>query len=85
MSGLSIVPRLGAAADTTDIYTFEPELLSNAQCMGDACAICHVRWPRPRRALGALPDGSEVYGCDECAGIAAAHDAHAGAPELAAR
>ncbi|WP_394345498.1 hypothetical protein [Actinorugispora endophytica] len=41
--------------------------------MGDACAVCHTRWPRPRDPLGELPDGTEVYGCAECAEIAADH------------
>ncbi|MGI5120576.1 hypothetical protein ACQEU5_13710 [Marinactinospora thermotolerans] len=61
-------------ADTSDkTYIFDPDALTTAQLMGDACAICHVRWPRPRCPLGELPDGSGVYGCDECAGIAVAH------------
>ncbi|MFC3999537.1 hypothetical protein ACFOVU_26730 [Nocardiopsis sediminis] len=34
-----------------------------------------MKWPRPRNPLGVLPDGAEVYGCDECAGIAASHAA----------
>ncbi|WP_394326567.1 hypothetical protein [Nocardiopsis trehalosi] len=43
--------------------------------MGDACAVCHVKWPRPRHPIGLLADGGEVYGCDDCAGIAASHAA----------
>lgn len=65
-----------AAPDTNDIYIYDPGSLSSEQCMGDACAVCHVKWPRPRRALGELPDGTCVYGCDECAGIVQAHTGH---------
>ncbi|MBB6173029.1 hypothetical protein HNR23_003089 [Nocardiopsis mwathae] len=50
--------------------------------MGDACAICHVKWPRPRTPLGGLPEGHEVYGCDECAGIVEAHAARSREQEL---
>ncbi|WP_394354432.1 hypothetical protein [Nocardiopsis sinuspersici] len=53
----------------TDTYVYDPSLLSWAQCMGDACVVCHAKWPRPRRRLGELPDGSRVFGCEECAGI----------------
>ncbi|WP_408648514.1 hypothetical protein [Streptomonospora mangrovi] len=42
--------------------------------MGDACAVCHVRWPRPRHPLGDSPEGGELYGCDECAGFLAGHE-----------
>jgi len=55
--------------DTHEIYVYDPGSLSGAQCMGDACVVCHTKWPRPRQALGELPDGSRVFGCDECAGI----------------
>jgi hypothetical protein len=48
---------------------YDPSRLSPAQCMGDACVVCHTKWPRPRRILGELPDGAHVYGCDECAGL----------------
>jgi len=34
---------------------------------GDACVVCHKRWPRPRVRVGRLPDGSGVFACDECA------------------
>ncbi|GAA1999471.1 hypothetical protein GCM10009799_28380 [Nocardiopsis rhodophaea] len=78
MSGLSMMrPSDAANADTatTERYIFDPGSLSSAQIMGDACAICHVKWPRPRNPLGGLPEGHEVYGCDECAGIVEAHTA----------
>ncbi|WP_343233515.1 hypothetical protein [Streptomonospora sp. PA3] len=39
--------------------------------MGDACAVCHARWPRPRRRLGASSEGGPLFGCEECAGFAA--------------
>ncbi|GAA1121493.1 hypothetical protein [Nocardiopsis composta] len=85
MSGLSILPYAGTDDETTDIHIFSPELLSDAQCMGDACAICHARWPRPRHPLGVLPDGGCVFGCAECSGIVAAYDARSEAPEFAVR
>nr|WP_159940917.1 MULTISPECIES: hypothetical protein [unclassified Nocardiopsis] len=53
----------------TDAYVYDPGSLSWAQCMGDACVVCHTKWPRPRRVLGELPDGSHVFGCEECAEI----------------
>lgn len=53
-------------------YAYDPSLLSWAQCMGDACVVCHTKWPRPRRVLGHLPDGSHVFGCEECAGLVGA-------------
>lgn len=56
-------------AAAPDGYVYDPTWLSPAQCMGDACVVCHTKWPRPRRALGELPDGAQVFGCDECAGI----------------
>lgn len=56
-------------AAAPDSYVYDPTWLSLAQCMGDACVVCHVKWPRPRRELGELPDGARVFGCDECAGI----------------
>lgn len=55
-----------------DAYAYDPSLLSWAQCMGDACVVCHTKWPRPRRVLGHLPDGSHVFGCEECAGLVGA-------------
>jgi hypothetical protein len=66
----------GAAnADADDGYLYDSGSLSTAQIMGDACAVCHVKWPRPRHPIGLLADGGEVYGCDDCAGIAASHAA----------
>lgn len=55
------------SGSTSDLYIYDPESLSAAQCMGDACAVCHVQWPRPRTILGVLPDGGRVLGCGECA------------------
>nr|WP_184080381.1 hypothetical protein [Nocardiopsis mwathae] len=71
-----------ATTATTERYIFDPGSLSTAQIMGDACAICHVKWPRPRTPLGGLPEGHEVYGCDECAGIVEAHAARSREQEL---
>ncbi|GAA3987711.1 hypothetical protein GCM10022630_35550 [Thermobifida alba] len=73
MSGLSIMCERGAPADEDDGYVVAPEGLSDAQVMGDACVVCHARWPRPRQQLGVLPDGTRVYGCSECARLAADH------------
>lgn len=53
----------------TDVFVYDPDSLSWAQCVGDACVACHTKWPRPRRVLGVLPDGSQVFGCQECAAI----------------
>jgi len=55
------------SGSASDLYIYDPESLSAAQCMGDACAVCHVQWPRPRTILGVLPDGGRVLGCGECA------------------
>ncbi|MUL42149.1 hypothetical protein FZ103_13330 [Streptomonospora sp. PA3] len=57
--------------DTTDIHLFDAGALTFAQVMGDACAVCHARWPRPRRRLGASSEGGPLFGCEECAGFAA--------------
>ncbi|WP_082166900.1 hypothetical protein [Nocardiopsis sp. RV163] len=55
-----------------DVEVYDPDSLSWAQCMGDACVVCHTKWPRPRRVLGELPDGSAVFGCEECADLVGA-------------
>lgn len=70
---------------TSEFYVYDPSWLSGAQCMGDACVVCHTKWPRPRRVLGELPDGSHVFGCDECAGIVGHRPVSAGEPLIAAR
>ncbi|GAA3950564.1 hypothetical protein GCM10023085_36480 [Actinomadura viridis] len=46
---------------------FDPGVLSAAQCQGDACVVCHKKWPRPRVRAGLLPDGQGVFACDDCA------------------
>ncbi|GAA3745747.1 hypothetical protein [Salinactinospora qingdaonensis] len=85
MSGLRIVCDHTTSTDTDEgSYIFEPESLTSAQALGDACAICHAKWPRPRRPLGALPDGTGIYGCGECAGIVADHQAGSSRHALAA-
>lgn len=55
--------------NTPDPYVYDPLTLTTAQRAGDACAVCHTRWPRPRRILGVLPGGDSVHGCAECAGL----------------
>ena len=50
-----------------DPYVYDPLTLTVTQREGNACAVCHARWPRPRRVLGVLPDGNPVHGCAECA------------------
>lgn len=52
-----------------DPYVYDPLTLTTAQREGNACAVCHAQWPRPRRILGVLPDGGSVHGCSECAGL----------------
>ncbi|TDD92614.1 hypothetical protein E1298_10500 [Actinomadura rubrisoli] len=47
--------------------TLDPGALSTAQRLGDACAVCRKRWPRPRVRVGRLPDSSGVFACDDCA------------------
>ncbi|MFD6097486.1 hypothetical protein ACFVWN_14720 [Nocardiopsis flavescens] len=56
----------------SDGYVYDPERLSAEQCTGDACVVCHTRWPRPRTALGVLPDGGAVFGCGDCAALVGA-------------
>ncbi|MDX6738519.1 hypothetical protein [Actinocorallia sp. A-T 12471] len=52
-----------------------PDGLGRAQRRGDACASCAKRWPRPRRPLGRLDDGTVLYVCDQCApGLEMAQD-----------
>jgi hypothetical protein len=46
---------------------FDPGALTAAQCQGDACVVCHKKWPRPRARVGLLPDGRRVLACDDCA------------------
>lgn len=49
------------------LVTFDPQELTLAQCDGDACVVCHKRWPRPRVPTGRLPDERVVHACDDCA------------------
>ncbi len=49
------------------MVTFDPQELTLAQCDGDACVVCHRRWPRPRVRVGRLPDDRIVHACDDCA------------------
>jgi hypothetical protein len=47
--------------------TFDPGALSAAQRVGDACIVCHKKWPRPSVRIGRLPAGSGVFVCADCA------------------
>lgn len=51
----------------TDELTFDPGALSAAQRDGDACVVCHKKWPRPRVRVGSLPGGPGVFACADCA------------------
>ncbi|MCY9785474.1 hypothetical protein KIK06_16430 [Nocardiopsis sp. EMB25] len=87
MRGTSTVCATGARPDdTSETYLYDPEALTGDQRMGDACAVCHTQWPRPRRVLGQLPDGCHVFGCRECADlVGAGPGAASGRPVYAAR
>jgi hypothetical protein len=52
---------------TARIMTFDPQGLTCAQCDGDACVVCHKKWPRPRIRVGRLPNGGAVFACPDCA------------------
>nr|WP_093168105.1 hypothetical protein [Sinosporangium album] len=49
------------------MLTFDPVPLSWAQRDGDACVVCHKKWPRPRVRVGRLPDSAVVFACPDCA------------------
>lgn len=57
----------GPTGTAQDMVTFDPDDLSWAQREGDACVVCHKRWPRPRVRVGRLPDDSAVLACADCA------------------
>jgi len=84
LSGLGIMCERSAPADEDDSHVFDLEGLSDAQVTGEACVVCHARWPRPRQPLGTLPDGTPVYGCAECARLAADHRPDPFDPQLLA-
>ena len=42
----------GPTGTARDMLTFDPEGLSCAQREGDACVVCHKKWPRPRIRVG---------------------------------
>ncbi|MFV2198911.1 hypothetical protein [Nocardiopsis sp. LOL_012] len=70
---MSTVCAAGARPDgASEIHVYDPETLTTAQRAGDACAVCHVKWPRPRRVIGVLPDGGRVRGCRDCADLVSA-------------
>jgi hypothetical protein len=58
---------LGVTMSHTDELIFDPAALSAEQVYGDACVVCHKKWPRPRVRVGCLPDGSKVLACADCA------------------
>lgn len=64
---------LTSETDGDETRLFEREALTAEQMLGEACAVCHAKWPRPRTSLGRLPDGSMAYGCTDCAEIAASY------------
>lgn len=49
------------------MLTFDPAGLTLTQRDGDACVVCHQRWPRPRVRVGLLPDNAPVHACHDCA------------------
>ncbi|GAA5054728.1 Fe-S-cluster-containing hydrogenase component 2 [Thermocatellispora tengchongensis] len=49
------------------VLTFDPEGLTWAQRDGEACVVCHKKWPRPRIRVGRLPDSATVLACPDCA------------------
>ncbi|GAA2457067.1 hypothetical protein GCM10010191_90830 [Actinomadura vinacea] len=55
------------AMGQTGELRFDPDALSAAQRQGDACVVCHKKWPRPRVRVGRLPNGQGVFACDDCA------------------
>lgn len=69
MSGLST---MGFSTDPTVLTdtALDTWALTTAQTMGDACAVCHSHWPRPRMPLGTLTDGSQIFCCPDCADLA---------------
>lgn len=56
----------GPTRTARSMLTFDPEGLTTAQRDGDACVVCHKRWPRPRVRVGRLPDDSAVLACADC-------------------
>ncbi|WP_214106301.1 hypothetical protein [Acrocarpospora catenulata] len=49
------------------MLTFDPVGLTSTQRDGDACVVCHKKWPRPRVRVGCLPNSAPVMACDDCA------------------
>ncbi|MQY02958.1 hypothetical protein ACRB68_09930 [Actinomadura sp. RB68] len=71
----------------TSELRFDPSALNAAQRHGDACVVCHKRWPRPRVRVGVVPDGTGVFACADCAPALPAprRAARPGEPHTAAR
>ncbi len=57
----------GPIRTARDMLTFDPEGMSAAQRQGDACVVCHKRWPRPRVRVGRFPDDMTALACADCA------------------
>ncbi|MEV5413706.1 hypothetical protein AB0K60_33370 [Thermopolyspora sp. NPDC052614] len=55
------------ARSRAPLVTFDPQELTLAQRDGDACVVCHRRWPRPRVRAGRLPDDTIIHACADCA------------------
>lgn len=56
----------GPIGTARSMLTFDSEGLSRAQRDGDACVVCHKKWPRPRVRVGRFPDNTAVLACHEC-------------------
>lgn len=56
--------------------TFVADGLSPAQRKGRSCASCGKRWPRPRKPVGRLLDGTVLLVCDDCTVVCEAVEQH---------
>ncbi|MDL4815453.1 hypothetical protein QP089_14335 [Actinomadura sp. OS1-43] len=52
-----------------DPVIVDPASLTAPQRLGRACVVCHKRFPLPRVQVGALPDGTTVLACEDCAAV----------------
>lgn len=61
-------PRRPQVSWTEDTYVvFDATALTGTQRSGMACVSCSKKWPRPRRVVGVLPDGTSAKACTDCA------------------
>ena len=44
--------------------------LTAEQAVGEACGICHARWPLPQIPLREPTDGATIYVCRDCGELA---------------